>query len=378
MKNNRFLNIAYAVEVLNGRINGSASQVENNKTGYDNITFTKKVNGKAYVSSACIKKSMKNFMEENDNLISSKNKIKGKIITDADPFKNIDEDIFGFMLTSSGMITDEVYKELEPEEQANYKQDKSSKDWKLSIKITKKEYDLLSNNEKKAWKGDKKEVYSPVPMSTKKRRANFMMNGLIGVGSGKVNREWGVCETNTYNMPYVLETYSDIMVGIGNLNINHVGEFEIGNKDLDFKDYDVIEGIEKKSLYLSKEEKFKRIETALKSFQYLSIKSNQSNYLVDTMPKVVILAEYKYGNNVFQGLINKDGINIEGLKETIDEFDIFRISKIWIGVSAKIMNENFKGLKEKLQDELKEFDFIEIGTIKSSFDGYIRYLKESM
>lgn len=206
-----------------------------------------------------------------------------------------------------------------------------------------------------------------------------MLNGIIGVNTGRIYREFGVCKAKNESMPYKLETYSDILVGLGNFNINETAKFNISDDTTEFRDYSIKEAkvLDVKE-ELSKEEKFNRIKTALRGLQYLSLKSNQSNYLTDTMPKVVILGEYKWGNNVFQGLINKDGINIDGIKEVIEEYDDFRNSKIWIGVSSRILNENFQGLKGKLEEELKYYDDIEIGTIKNAFNGYLEYLKKTM
>jgi len=66
----RFLNGVYAIEVLNGRLNTSCPDVENNNSGYDNITFTKKVGNKGYDSSSSIKSSIKKYMIEQGENIS--------------------------------------------------------------------------------------------------------------------------------------------------------------------------------------------------------------------------------------------------------------------------------------------------------------------
>ncbi|HID0768125.1 TPA: hypothetical protein ACXDAZ_002655 [Clostridium botulinum] len=377
MNNNRFLNMTYGVEVLNGRLNTSSDQVEKKINGFDNITFTKKINGKGYASAPCVKKNMKEYIKNEGFKIATKEKTKKKIISDANPIKNIDEDVFGFMLASNGILTEDAYDVLTEDEKKNYKKDKKSGGYKLNITITKEEYDNLSEIKKKMWKKNKDKIV-PVEKSTTKRRACMEMNGIIGVGTSRVKKEWGVCETNTDNMPYVLETYSDMMVGLANLNINNIGNFTIGDKSVQFKDYDIVDGIEEKELSLSKEEKYKRADVTLRSLQYLSMKSNQSNYLTDTMPKIVMLGEYSWGNNMFQGLINKDGINIEGLIEIIEEYDEFRNSDIYIGISNRIMNENFQGLRKKLQKELSEYDFIHIGGVKKAFDGYLDYLKGTL
>lgn len=343
---NRFANITYGVEVLNGRLNTSSEQVEKKINRFDNITFTKKVDGKGYASASCVKKNMKEFMENEGYEVSEYVKNDKKIIVKAHPEKYINEDLFGFMRADKEAITEEEYNNL----------DKNVKKLYSKPKKGKSERNI-----------------------TKKRSGKFALNGLIGVSRGKVKKEWGICQTTGDSMPYVLETYSDIMVGVGNLNINEISKFKISDIKSEFRDYSPEEAealnIQEE---LSKDEKFKRIEVALRSLQYLSMKSNQSNYLVDTMPKIVIIGEYSWGNNMFQGLITKDGINIEGLKEIIEDYNKFRNSDIWIGISSRIENENFQGLKEKLQGELGEYDFTHIGSVGKAFNEYLDYVKETL
>ena len=47
----RKLNGFYAIEVLNGRLNGSSDKLERNTFGFKNATFTKKVAGRSKISS---------------------------------------------------------------------------------------------------------------------------------------------------------------------------------------------------------------------------------------------------------------------------------------------------------------------------------------
>lgn len=346
---NRFLNIIYAIEALNSRLNGSASEVENYAGGNDNITFTKKINKKAYVSAPCVKKNLKEFLEQSGYNISKYKKSGKQVISAAHPYKFLNEDAFGMMLASKEELTEEEVKQLDSSMQKLYK-------------LNKNKY---------------------VRNITKKRRANLAMNGLIGINKGRVNKEFSVCKAENENMPYKLETYSDILVGLANFNIRDMCKFNISDNPDEFRDYSIKEaevlGVKEE---LSKEEKFNRIKCILKGLQYLSLKSNQSNYLTDTMPKIVILGEYSWGNNVFQGVINENGINVEGLKEIVEDFDDFRNSKIWIGISNRILNDSFKGIKDKLKEELEDTNIdlscIEIGSIKNAFDGYLEYLRETL
>jgi CRISPR-associated protein Cst2 len=346
----RFLNGVYAVEVLNGRLNTSCPDVENNIGGYDNITFTKKINNKGYSSASSVKSSMKKFMIEQGENVSQYIKDEKKIIVEANPNNFINEDVFGFMKAET-------------------------------IKLNKEQYEQLDESTKKMYEGNKKETEF-VNKATKKRDAKFKLNGLIGLGTSKVKKEYGICHTNGDSMPYILESYSDLMSGLFNFDIDSVGKFIISDNEKQFRDYSVLEA-EALNIKdnLSKEDREHRIETTLKSLQYLSVESNQSNYLVDTTPKVVILGEYSWGNNVFQGVLNKNGINIEALKETIEDNESFRLSKIWIGISSRIASEQFNINKEELQKQLDEAelsDIIEVTTVGKAFNDYIEYMKNTL
>ena len=347
--NKRFLNGVYAVEVLNGRLNTSCPDVENNIGGFDNVTFTKKIGNKGYDSASSIKSSMKkDFIEHGEN-VSQYIKDGKKIITEANPWKFINEDVFGFMRAET-------------------------------IKLTKEQYDQLDEDTKKMYKGNTKQTEF-TNKATKKREAKFKLNGLIGLGTSKVKKEYGICKTSGDSMPYVLESYSDVMQGLFNFDVNSVGKFIISDNETQFRDYSNIEAEILGVKDLNLEERKHRVETTLRALQHLAIQSNQSNYLVDTTPKLVILGEYSWGNNVFQGVIKKTGIDIEALKETIEDNEQFRLSKIWIGISSKIMSEQFNINKEELQQQIDEAglsEIIEIGTVGQAFNKYIEYMKETL
>lgn len=340
----RMLNLGYAIEVLNGRLNGSAEQVENKRTGFNNVTYVKKIGGRGTVSAVCQKYNMGNFMEENNVLRNPKTKVDKKIVFNPDPYKYGIDDIFGFMRADNETITKEDYELLSEDEKSTFKKDGN--------------------------KGYKRNV-------TKKRKSRMLMSSLINVSNRRVNLEWNVCSTMGDNMPYNVETYSGIFAGISNLNINEIGKYNVSSIESEFRDYSIDEK-NTDDIQLSKEEKYNRIETTLRALQYLSIEGNQANYLTDTRPKFVIMGEYSWGNNEFQGLIKEKGLDIEALKETLDEDEQFITSDIWIGVSSKIHDENYQGLKDKLKEQLKDYDYVHVGTVKNAFDEYLNYLKETL
>lgn len=341
---NRMLNINYAIEVIDGRLNGSASEVENNKDGFNNTTFTKKIGGRSKVSSVCQKANMKEYMEkvlgENKSLKTKEGK---QVISMPNPYKSLNDDIFGFMIATK-------------------------------VELTKEEYDMLSDNEKTMFKKSGKKYTCN---ETKKRISRLQMSSLVNVSNRRVETEFNVCATNGDNMPYKLETYSGIMSGIVNFNVNKVGEFNISNVASEYRDYTIAEaetlGVEN----LTKEEKLERIEKVLKALEYLSIKGNQTNHLTDTKPKFIIMADYGWGNNVFQGIINKDGLDIEMLKESIEQNEEYRLSNVYIGVN-KFFDKNNNLNLETLKEELKEYDFIKIDNVHNTFKSYMEELRSSL
>ena len=346
----RFLNGVYAVEVLNGRLNTSCSDVENNIGGFDNVTFTKKIGNKGYDSASSVKSSMKKYLIEQGETISQYIKDDKKIIVEANPYKNLNEDVFGFMKAET-------------------------------TKLNKEQYELLEDNIKKLYESNKKGTEF-VNKATKKRDGKFKLNGLIGLGTSRVKKEYGICHTTGDSMPYILESYSDVMGGLFNFDIESVGKYIISDNEKQFRDYNSIEAeLLNITEELPLEERKHRIEVVLRALQHLSIESNQTNYLVDTTPKVVILGEYSWGNNVFQGILNKNGINIEALAETIEDNEQFRLSKIWIGVSSRILSEQFKVTKEEIEKQLEEYglnEIVEISTVGQAFNKYIKYMEDTL
>ena len=340
----RFLNGAYAIEVEHGRLNTSCPDVEVAITGNENITFTKTIGGKGYVSAPCIKKNIKDFMKLCGNEISQYVKDDKKIRVEAHPYKFINEDVFGFMKAEKIELTQEEYNNLEEQYKGLYK--KSAKKYTNNV--------------------------------TKKRDGKFKLNGLIGLGLNRVKKEWGVCHTTTDSMPYILQKYSDIMSGLFNFEIDRVGKFIVSENETKLRDYTESEveilGV---SNELSREERLNRIEVTLRGLQSLKLQSNQSNDLVDTMPKIIILGEYAWGNNMFQGIITKDGINVAALKEKLDNKlnESFRLSKIWIGIDSSLRSINID--KEQLKQELEGYD-VEITTVGEAFDNYIDYVRETL
>lgn len=341
----RYLNAAYFTEVIVGRLNGSASQVEDNlRTGFDNITYVKKIGKRATVSAQCQKFNIKMFSKYKGFKLSERIKNDKKIIISADPSKYIDEDVFGFMRADKEELTEEQFNLIAEEQKTTFSKNKN----KYTRNIT------------------------------KKRRSNFQMSHLTNVSNGKVALEWNTASTSTDSMPYCVEVTSGIFAGVSNININGIGEYKISDIESEFRDYSPTEPVTKEEIKITKEEKYKRIETVLKGLEYLSIQGNQNNYLTDTSPKFVVLGEHSWGNNVFQGIIKGNGVDIEALKETLEENEEFRLSDIYIGVSKRIYHESYQTLRAQLQNAFENYDNVHVSGVKTAFDAYFNYLKSTM
>ena len=115
----------------------------------------------------------------------------------------------------------------------------------------------------------------------------------------------------------------------------------------------------------------------LNAIEHLAISSNQTNHLTDTKPKFVVLGDYSWGNNAFQGIMKEDGLDIDMLKECIDQNDEYRLSNIYIGIN-KFFDDKYNDTKDKLENELKDYDFVKISNVKDAFKNYKEELKINM
>ena len=113
----RNLNMFLGMEVINGRINGSASDVEKNTSGYKNISFTKKIGNRSKISGQNIKFNLNEYMEKVLSFETiSKSKEGKQVKYDIDPMRFMQQDIFGFMLAEKIVISQEEYNKLDEDE----------------------------------------------------------------------------------------------------------------------------------------------------------------------------------------------------------------------------------------------------------------------
>lgn len=340
----RKLNGFYAIEVLNGRLNGSSSQVETNNSAFKAATFTKKVNGRSKISAQCQKFNIKDHVSTMIGVEQAEKIKDGKQIKAVlDPYASEIDDIFGFMIATKTEITEEQYEQLDEAKQKLFK--KSKKMYQANL--------------------------------TKKRRARLQMNALINVSSRKVNWDWYVASSSTDSIPYQQEVYSGVHTAIFNLDIDKVGKFTISDEPSEYRDYSTEEAQLSGVKDLTKEERYKRVDHVLTAIEHLAISSNQANHLTDTKPKFVILADYKWGNNAFQGVLKEGYLDIDMLKECISQNELYRVSNIYIGVN-RFFDDRYNDMTKELEEMFGEVDYVKISNVQDAFKGYKAELEKNI
>ena len=340
MMERRFLNGLILTEVEVANLTGSSPTVEKYMEG--NNSFTKKIGGRGYCSAYSVKYAMKQYLKAVGYEINDE---------DGDPYHNINLDLFGHMNAMKKDITVEEYEQLSSEAKQLYQKKKKEKNYELKNKSV-----------------------------TKRMDGKFKLNGLVGLGLNYVQKEFVTKTINgiTENM-ITREIYSDVMQGIFNFEIDRVGKFIVGDEGrekMDFISSDLeLKGVKEE---LDREERIKRIQDCLYSINFLTLESNQSNALNDTKPNFVILGEFGWGNNMFQGLITREGLDVETLKNRLIDYDRFRKSKIWIGIDGKL--DKFNGFKidaKEIKEQLKDYD-VEVLTVGQAFNEYNKYIEDTL
>lgn len=304
-------------EVENANLNMSCKDVEKQKIGDGNDTYTKKINGKGYCSAYAVKYAMKQFFEEQGGYEID------KVGDSGDPAKYINLDLFGHM---------------------------------------------------RAKKGSNKK------MNGKFYTGGLIGLGLNKVNKEFICKTNYKDKEGTRTNLLTKESYEDIMKGIFKLDIDRVGTFVVGDDKVEKKDYLESE-LDEANIDLSNEERFNRIKMCLESIEFLNIQSNQNNNLECVMPKFVILYDGSFGSNAFAGVIDRNGFNFEDFKNTYKKLKKLNFinSKIWIGIDRDFNSSyTFSLTKEELKQQFKDFKDIEITDVSDAFDNCLDYIKTVM
>lgn len=353
----RYLQGITAIEVNNARLNMSSKEVENKVGGsQDNKTYVKKIKNDEgtfpYASVQNIKSNIKRIANEVYNQRISTvtletqdedgdKKKKQTMVIEADPYKNFDEDVMGFMRAKTETLTQ-------------------------------KKFDCLPEEEKSLYtKDDKKYVLQ----LTKKRYRRLFINAMQAIGRTTIQEEFCTRQTTGYSVPYTKEIYSCKMAMPLCMEIDKVGRFSTTPDNRGYVDYlpHEVKGMDVEidkdgNFELSIEERFNRIYSTLKSIQFLN--SDVGNQMESLNSQFIILAEYRIGGGMFCNIFKNNSLNIDHLKETIDANECFRLSKIYIGITTGFMGN----LKNQLEEKFKEDDRIVLSSVWETFDKYLNGL----
>jgi CRISPR-associated protein Cst2 len=363
----RLLNGLFVINAVNSRLNGSSQEAESFASGgKENKSYTKKIkrgkNTFPYASGQCQKFNIKEYAHSMGFSISPAiaTDKDNQSLTECNPAKNYDEDIMGYMGAIKDVISEDEYNKLSKDEQDLYKKAKDKKNQETCYSCNK----------------------------TKKRKGALQISTLQAVAPTQVVSEFCTKKvTGGNNNLYSKEVYSTPMSAGFNLDIERVGKFLVSEDASGYRDYvkseiddikdefklEEMNGI----LVLPKEERFKRIQSTLYGITQMAISSCQGSNLTDTSAKMIILAEYDWGNNLFIDLFKNDGsFNIDGFKETLEFNEMHRLSPVWIGVKTGFNTINKdKDLKTELIEALTDFAFINVTDIKTTVDGYLEFVE---
>lgn len=363
MRENRFLVGNLLREVRNGRLNCNNASNESSKGSTNNTTYVKKIRRRKgtstevfpYASSQNQKKAMKEFAKSQGKSISMvKSASTTEAVSEGNPYKNWDEDIMGFMIAKAITITEEEYNNLDEKDKVGYK--------------------------KEGKKGYKKDV-------TKKRRAKLMMSSLQAIGHTRIAQEFCTRQTDETPILYEKEVYSTDMSSAFILDVADVGRFNANDNQADYRDYNLQEAqaiMDKKvednqvEIELDREERIGRIEMTLEALRVMNSRTTMTNNLEDLSARFIIMAEYSIGSSVFSGIFSENRLNIEFLRQAIEENEKYRLSNIFIGVREEYMEKEGTTLAETLRFNFGDDDRIIITGVSESMSRYMNYIRETL
>ncbi|WP_148373024.1 type I-B CRISPR-associated protein Cas7/Cst2/DevR [Bacteroides bouchesdurhonensis] len=327
---------------------------KNTLSNFDNGVATKSIikNGRnyTYVSGQAVRFWWRDALQKNCGWSLSPVIREDKIAyTHADPIEYPDDDIFGYMRAASEEITDE--------------------------------------------KGKKKKVNITVT-----RVSPLKNSAIVSVSAVRPVENWSsMARQEGDSVPYGKQEYSAIMKGMFSLDISMVGTFSNYNKTgfQNLSDKLKKEALEKGAVEIADDyvpnyklvqlpigiRRLRAVDT-IKALKNISGGAMQTNNMGDVTPKFIILATTNTGNHPFSHIVKSRGereevavLNIEGLKEILEEYRKNYVGKIFIGKRSGFFDDDNEALK-KLQEEYK--DLIEYGPINAMIDAYCEQLKQQI
>lgn len=327
---------------------------KNTASNFDNAVATKTIykNGKGYVyvSGQAWRYWWRDTLQKNMGWELSPVIRDNKIAyTNANPVKYADDDVFGYMRAATEEVVDEKGK-------------------KKSVNVTVTRVSPLKNS------------------------------AIVSVASVKPVENWSsMARQEGDSVPYARQEYSAIMKGMFSLDIDMVGTFSDYNKTgfMNISGKLKKEALENgcveindnyspdhKLVRMPDEIRRQRAVGTIKALKNISGGAMQTNNLGDVTPKFIVLATTNTGNHPFSHIAKSRGerdeavvLNIDGLREVIEDYKDDFVGKIFIGKRSGFMDDETEILK-KLAEEYK--GLVEFGTVNEMIDAYCRQLENQM
>ncbi len=335
---------------------------KNKSSNFDNAVATKRIrkNGKSYVyvSGQAWRAWWRDSLQKNMNWDLSPITRESKIaFTDANPMKFADDDVFGYMRAAKEVVLDK---------DGNPQKDKKGKDKTENVTVT--------------------------------RISPLKNTAIVSVASVNPEENWSsMARQEGDSVPYGKQEYSAIMKGMFSLDLTQIGTFSNYNKTgyVNLSEKLRTEALENGAIEIDDEfvpnhklvriEKNIRVQRAvdtIKALRNISGGAMQTSNMGDVTPKFIVLATTKTGNHPFSHIASNTGayneyaeLNIDALKEVINDYKSDFDGKIFIGKRAGFMDEKNDELKA-LETEFK--DLVVIKTVNDSIESYCIQLETQM
>jgi CRISPR-associated protein Cst2 len=339
---------------------------KSNTTNYDNGVVTKKIfkngRGYTYVSGQAWRYWWRETLKDNHNWIMSPIiKVDGKnqTFTACNPIKFPDDDIFGYM---------KALKDLKRDGDGNPILNSKGKEETEDVSVTR---------------------ISPLKNSV-----------FVSVGStSTVENPANMSRHEGNPVLYSKQEYSAIMKGMFSIDLNQAGTFydyfKTGFKNLteslknevleqklviEFDDPFVKDknGEAKKIVQLPQSVRVQRITDTLAALKTISGGAMQTNNMADVTPKFIVLTSMNSGNHPFSHIAKSEGmnndkvlLNIEGIKEVLNDYNEQFQGTVFIGKRSGFMDE----YNEELKALETEFPNVKVLTVNQAIDQYCEQVK---
>lgn len=220
---------------------------------------------------------------------------------------------------------------------------------------------------------------------------------LVSVASVRPVSNWSsMARQDGDSVPYARQEYSAIMKGMFSLDVDMVGTFSdynrSGYKNISetLREKAINEGASEiadpfgtgKLVRLPLAIRQKRIADTLLALKNISGGAMQTNNMGDVTPKFIVLASMNTGTHPFSHISTSRGdrdeqaiLNINGLREVLDEYKENFIGKVFIGRRSGFFDNYDKELKELAE---KYNDLIEYLPVNAAIDKYTEQLKSQI